>query len=85
MVARRVEALTAFITSEDGQNLLAGTKRATQILAAEEKKGTEVAASVDPSLFRLDQEKALYAVVIAASRHSRSRVRRRAAPPSAGS
>ncbi|MGI0525629.1 glycine--tRNA ligase subunit beta [Rhizobium giardinii] len=70
MVARRVEALTAFITSEDGQNLLAGTKRATQILAAEEKKGTEVAASVDPSLFRLDQEKALYAAVIAASREA---------------
>ena len=70
MVARRVEALTAFITSEDGQNLLAGTKRATQILAAEEKKGTEVAASVDPSLFRLDQEKALCAAVIAASREA---------------
>src|SRR5690606_29957905 len=43
MVARRAEALTAFITSEDGKNLLAGTKRATQLLAAEEKKGTVVA------------------------------------------
>ncbi|MBW9063941.1 glycine--tRNA ligase subunit beta [Rhizobium herbae] len=70
MVARRVEALTAFITSEDGQNLLAGTKRATQLLAAEEKKGTAVAASVDPSLFRLDQERALYAAVTQASQEA---------------
>ncbi|KQY19928.1 glycine--tRNA ligase subunit beta [Rhizobium sp. Root482] len=67
MVARRVEALTAFITSEEGQNLLAGTKRATQLLAAEEKKGTEVAASVDPSLLTLDAEKALHAAVTQAS------------------
>ncbi len=46
MVTRRVEALTAFITSEDGKNLLAGTKRAVQLLAAEEKKGTVVADGV---------------------------------------
>ncbi len=70
MVARRVEALTAFITSEDGQNLLAGTKRATQLLAAEEKKGTAVAAGVDPALFRLDQEKALYKAVTEASQEA---------------
>jgi glycyl-tRNA synthetase beta chain len=70
MIARRVEALTAFITSEDGLNLLAGTKRATQILAAEEKKGTEVAEAVDPSLFRLDQEKALYKAVTEASQEA---------------
>ena len=29
MVARRVEALTAFVTDQEGINLLAGTKRAT--------------------------------------------------------
>ncbi|MBP1859501.1 glycine--tRNA ligase subunit beta [Rhizobium herbae] len=67
MVARRVEALTAFITSEEGLNLLAGTKRATQLLAAEEKKGTAVAANVDPALLTLDAEKALYAAVTQAS------------------
>ncbi len=67
MVARRVEALTAFITSEEGLNLLAGTKRATQLLAAEEKKGTQVAATVDPALLKLDAEKALYAAVTQAS------------------
>ncbi len=67
MVARRVEALTAFVTSEEGLNLLAGTKRATQLLAAEEKKGTHVAANVDPALLTLDAEKALYAAVTQAS------------------
>jgi glycyl-tRNA synthetase beta chain len=67
MIARRVEALTAFITSEDGKNLLAGTKRATQLLAAEEKKGTVVADSVSEALLKLDAEKDLFAAVKAAS------------------
>ncbi len=67
MVARRVEALTAFITSEDGKNLLAGTKRATQLLAAEEKKGTVVADGVSDALLKLDAEKDLFAAVKAAS------------------
>ncbi len=63
MVARRAEALTAFITSEDGVNLLAGTKRATQLLAAEEKKGTVVADGVSEALLTLDAEKVLYAAI----------------------
>ncbi|WP_037066934.1 glycine--tRNA ligase subunit beta [Allorhizobium undicola] len=68
MVARRAEALTAFITSEDGKNLLAGTKRATQLLAVEEKKGTVVADAVSPELFKLDAEKALYAAITEATK-----------------
>ena len=52
MIVRRVEALGSFLDTEDGKNLLAGTKRAANILAAEEKKGTVIAASVDPALFR---------------------------------
>lgn len=67
MVARRAEALTAFITSEDGINLLAGTKRATQLLAAEEKKGTVVADGVSEALLTLDAEKALFAAIKTAS------------------
>ncbi|MDS7596318.1 glycine--tRNA ligase subunit beta [Agrobacterium tumefaciens] len=67
MVARRVEALTAFITGEEGKNLLAGTKRATQLLAAEEKKGTVVADGVSEELLKLDAEKALYAAIKTAS------------------
>ncbi|MDF1632265.1 glycine--tRNA ligase subunit beta [Mycoplana sp. MJR14] len=68
MVARRVEALTAFITSEDGRNLLAGTKRATQLLTAEEKKGTVVADGVSVDLFRLPAEKDLNEAIVIASR-----------------
>jgi len=67
MVARRVEALTAFITSEDGKNLLAGTKRATQLLAAEEKKGTVIADGVSEALLKLDAEKGLHAAIAKAS------------------
>jgi glycyl-tRNA synthetase beta chain len=74
MVARRVEALTAFITSEEGQNLLAGTKRATQLLAAEEKKGTVVDGAVSPALLLLDAEKALYAAVESASKDAAAAV-----------
>jgi glycyl-tRNA synthetase beta chain len=68
MVARKAEALTAFITSEDGLNLLAGTKRATQLLAAEEKKGTVVADGVSEALLKLDAEKALFAAIQSASK-----------------
>lgn len=67
MIARRVEALTAFISGEDGRNLLAGAKRATQLLAAEEKKGTVVADGVSEELLKLDAEKALYAAIKTAS------------------
>jgi glycyl-tRNA synthetase beta chain len=63
MVARRVEALTHFVSSEDGKNLLAGTKRAVQLLAAEEKKGTVVADGVSDALLKLDAEKELFAAI----------------------
>ncbi len=38
-IVRRVEALGAFLETEDGENLLAGYKRASNILRAEAKKG----------------------------------------------
>jgi glycyl-tRNA synthetase beta chain len=38
-IVDRVEALDAFLKTEDGANLLAGYRRATNILRAEEKKG----------------------------------------------
>lgn len=70
LAARRAEALTSFISSEDGQNLLAGTKRATQLLAAEEKKGTVIAEGVSGELLKLDAEKALWAAVQVASKET---------------
>ena len=38
-IVARVDALSTFLTTEDGANLLAGYKRAANILRAEEKKG----------------------------------------------
>ena len=58
-VVRRVDALTELLGTETGRNLLAGTKRAANILSAEEKKGTRIAARVDPSLFSEKAESAL--------------------------
>jgi len=63
LIVRRVEALSTFLDTEDGKNLLAGTKRAANILVAEEKKGTRIAAAVDPALFAEASEKALFAAV----------------------
>ncbi|MGE0501601.1 MAG: glycine--tRNA ligase subunit beta [Rhizobiaceae bacterium] len=65
-IVRRVEALGQFLDSEDGRNLLAGTKRAANILAAEEKKATRVADKVDPALFREEIERSLGGAVEAA-------------------
>jgi glycyl-tRNA synthetase beta chain len=62
-IVRRVEALGSFLDTEDGKNLLAGTKRAANILAAEEKKKTAVAEAVEPALLREDAEKSLFAAV----------------------
>jgi glycyl-tRNA synthetase beta chain len=41
MIVKRVEALGAFLDTEDGKNLLAGYKRAANILKAEEKKAKD--------------------------------------------
>ena len=60
MIVRRVEALGSFLDTDDGKNLLAGTKRAANILAAEQKKNTKVADTVDPDLFETDEERALF-------------------------
>jgi glycyl-tRNA synthetase beta chain len=63
MIVRRVEALSTFLETEDGKNLLAGTKRAANILAAEEKKKTVIADAVDPALLCEEAEKSLFAAV----------------------
>jgi glycyl-tRNA synthetase beta chain len=62
-IVRRVEALGALLDSDEGRNLLAGTKRAANILAAEEKKGTAVADAVNLALFRHPSETVLYDAV----------------------
>ena len=60
MIVRRVEALGKFLESDDGKNLLAGTKRASNILSIEEKKDKRsFDGAPDAALYSLDEEKAL--------------------------
>ena len=60
LIVRRVEALGKFLDTEDGRNLLAGTKRAANILRIEEKKDArDYLGRPDPSLYRQDEEWAL--------------------------
>jgi glycyl-tRNA synthetase beta chain len=60
MVVRRVEALGKFLDTDDGKNLLAGTKRAANILRIEEKKdGKAHDGAPDPALYSLGEEKTL--------------------------
>jgi glycyl-tRNA synthetase beta chain len=60
MVVRRVEALGKFLDTDDGKNLLAGTKRAANILRIEEKKDSRsYDGAVNASLLTLPEEKAL--------------------------
>jgi glycyl-tRNA synthetase beta chain len=65
---RRVEALGAFLETDDGRNLLAGYKRATNILRDEEKKaGESYAGAVDARLLTEPEEKALAAALAKAA------------------
>ncbi len=60
LIVRRVEALSEFLATTDGENLLAGAKRAANIVADAEKKGTTIADTVDAGLFATDEERALF-------------------------
>lgn len=64
-IVARVEALDAFLKTEDGKNLLAGYKRAANILAAEAKKkqGIEAGWVFDAKLLTEAEEKALHAAL----------------------
>ena len=60
MIVRRVEALGKFLDTDDGKNLLAGVKRAANILRIEEKKDDKVYdGAPDAALYALGDEKTL--------------------------
>ncbi len=60
LVVRRIEALAKFLDTDDGQNLLAGTKRAANILRIEEKKDNAAyTGAPDAGLLAQPEEKAL--------------------------
>ena len=55
----RSAAVAAMLGTEDGANLLAGFKRAANILRIEEKKDGPHDRAVDPGLLEVDEETAL--------------------------
>ena len=60
MIVRRVEALGKFLATDDGKNLLAGYKRAANILGIEEKKDNkQYSGEPDTKLLQQPEEKAL--------------------------
>ncbi len=72
LIVRRVEALGKFLGTDDGANLLAGVKRASNILRIEEKKdGASYVDAPDPALFAQDEERALADAIDSATDEAR--------------
>jgi glycyl-tRNA synthetase beta chain len=60
LIVRRVEALGKFLDTDDGKNLLAGFKRATNIIRIEERKDKrEYTGAPDPKLYGQVEEQEL--------------------------
>jgi glycyl-tRNA synthetase beta chain len=60
MIVRRVEALAKFLDTEDGKNLLAGYKRAVNIIRIEEKKDSRsYHGKPDPHIYLQKEEREL--------------------------
>jgi glycyl-tRNA synthetase beta chain len=75
MVVRRVEALSKFLETDDGKNLLAGVKRAANILRIEEKKDDKkYSGDVNPAQLIKGEEKALHSAISQASALARKAV-----------
>jgi glycyl-tRNA synthetase beta chain len=67
LIVRRVEALAKFLDTEDGKNLLAGYKRATNIIRIEEKKDNKsYTGAPDAKAYKQDEERALADAIAAA-------------------
>ena len=78
MVVRRIDALAAFLDTENGKNLLAGYRRAANILRIEEKKdGVSYDAAPDLALIEargLPEERVLAHLLEVAALHAREHV-----------
>jgi glycyl-tRNA synthetase beta chain len=67
LIVRRVDALAQFLDSDEGKNLLAGYKRATNIIRIEEKKDSrQYTGAPQPKLYQQAEEKALAKAIDAA-------------------
>lgn len=74
LIVKRVEALSAFLATDDGANLLAGYKRAVNILKIEEKKDGTTFDGV-PDRGALPQEQALFDAIAKASTEAAAAVK----------
>ncbi|MBV9558077.1 MAG: glycine--tRNA ligase subunit beta, partial [Pseudolabrys sp.] len=75
MIVRRVEALGKFLATEDGKNLLAGVKRASNILGIEEKKDKKsYSGAPDTKLLQQVEEKALADAIAVAKKNASAAV-----------
>jgi glycyl-tRNA synthetase beta chain len=67
LLVRRAEALSDFLKTEDGGNLVQGFRRAANLLTqAEERDGVEYSLGPDPKLADTDEERALFTALDAA-------------------
>lgn len=68
-LVRRVQALQSFLATEDGENLLAGYRRATNIVTIEEKKdGRSYEGEITAGLLSDAEEKTLHDMVSASAK-----------------
>jgi glycyl-tRNA synthetase beta chain len=75
MIVMRVDALSKFLDSDDGKNLLAGVKRASNILKIEEKKDSRSFNGLpNPQLLIQGEERDLHRAVSAAEANARKAV-----------
>ncbi|MDX1785906.1 MAG: glycine--tRNA ligase subunit beta, partial [Roseovarius sp.] len=64
LLVKRAQALSDFLKTDDGENLLQGFKRANNILTqAEEKDGVEYSYGADIKFAEMDEERALFAAL----------------------
>ena len=75
MMVKRVEALSKFLETDDGKNLLSSVKRAANILKIEEKKdGRSYGGDVRPDFLIKGEEKALHSAITVATGQARKAV-----------
>jgi glycyl-tRNA synthetase beta chain len=64
LLVKRADALQSFLSTDDGENLVQGFRRAHNILRqAEEADGVEYSFGPDPKLAETDEERALFAAL----------------------
>jgi glycyl-tRNA synthetase beta chain len=67
IIVRRVEALADFLETENGKNLLAGYRRAANIIRIEEKKDNKsYTGAPDAKAYKQDEERALAEAIVSA-------------------